>query len=161
MSSESKRNVKVKRAGKLGKVQSGGASLGRAIVRQQFPTAQPTAKPGALETEIGKQKLRSITQCDDLEELMSHAVLAGTDFASRRGETLILSSHARTETAKVRAPDDVRVPIPRRPAWHAGQPADELAANERAAFLEWRRGMANLEEHRGYLLTPFEKNLEV
>jgi uncharacterized membrane protein len=38
---------------------------------------------------------------------------------------------------------------------------EELEANEKYAFLEWRREMADLEENKGYLLTPFEKNLEV
>ena len=92
---------------------------------------------------------------------MSQAVLAGTDFSARRGETVIVGSEARTEKERVRAPAGLRVPVPRRPAWHAGQSAAELEANERAAFLEWRRGMAELEENKGYLLTPFEKNLEV
>ena len=75
MSSDNKKNHKVKRAGKLGKVDRGGANLGRSIIRQQFPTAQPTAQPGALETERGKGKLRSVTQCDDLEEFMSLAAV--------------------------------------------------------------------------------------
>jgi hypothetical protein len=39
--------------------------------------------------------------------------------------------------------------------------ADELDLNERKAFLEWRRGLAELQEDENLLLTPFEKNLEV
>lgn len=141
-----------------------GANLGRAIIRQQFPsviTVESAAQ--VLETERGKHKLRSVTQTDDLEELMSNAVLAGTDFTARRGELLVLGSEAHTEAPKERAPSsfDKSISVPRRPAWTVGQSAEELDAQERAAFLEWRRSLADIEEEQGYLLTPFEKNLEV
>ncbi len=139
-----------------------GSNLGRAIIRQQFPAAaSAAAAEEALETERGKHKLRSVTQCDDLEELMSRAVLAGTDFTSRHGEIVVVGSEAKSEVERTRAPEGFSVPIPRRPAWTAGQAAAELERNEKASFLEWRRGMADLEEEQGYLLTPFEKNLEV
>ena len=39
--------------------------------------------------------------------------------------------------------------------------AEELDAQERAAFLEWRRNLAALEEEQKLVFTPFEKNLEV
>jgi hypothetical protein len=39
--------------------------------------------------------------------------------------------------------------------------AAAVEAQERAAFVEWRRGLAALEEQELALLTPFEKNLEV
>ena len=161
--SESGSQVKVKKGGKKGRSDKAGANLGRAIIKQQFPSAQPIGPPpsNAIETERGKHKLRSVTQCDDLEELMSHAVLAGTDFTARRGELVYVGQEARTERPRVRAPADLTVPVPRRPTWHEGQSRDELDGNERRAFLEWRRHMADLEETQGYLLTPFEKNLEV
>ncbi len=51
--------------------------------------------------------------------------------------------------------------LPRRPPWTPAMPATELDASERGAFIEWRRGLATLEEQAGATLTPFEKNLEV
>ncbi|CAO3591643.1 unnamed protein product [Absidia cylindrospora] len=39
--------------------------------------------------------------------------------------------------------------------------AEQVQRNERESFLSWRRGMAQLEEEEGLLLTPYEKNLEV
>lgn len=39
--------------------------------------------------------------------------------------------------------------------------ADAVDARERAAFVDWRRELARLEESEGLVLTPFEKNLEV
>ncbi|KAG6817702.1 hypothetical protein H0H87_004493 [Tephrocybe sp. NHM501043] len=39
--------------------------------------------------------------------------------------------------------------------------AEELDKQEKAAFLDWRRGLAQLQEEEKFLLTPFERNLEV
>ena len=39
--------------------------------------------------------------------------------------------------------------------------AEQLDAKQRAAFLAWRRDLAQMEEVEGLVLTPFEKNLEV
>jgi len=144
------------------KAQKAGSNLGRSIIKQQFPShaGEATARD-LLETERGKHKLRSVTQCDDLEELMSQAALAGTDFTAKRGEMILVGSEARTELERVRAPEEMVVGIPRRPPWQPGQTREDLDANERASFLEWRRTMADIEENQGYLLTPFEKNLEV
>jgi large subunit GTPase 1 len=38
---------------------------------------------------------------------------------------------------------------------------DQLDANEKAAFVDWRRGLAELQEANDLLITPFERNLEV
>ena len=51
--------------------------------------------------------------------------------------------------------------IPRRPAWTRDMPAELLCANERDSFLAWRRGLAELQEQHGYLMTPFERNIEL
>ena len=55
----------------------------------------------------------------------------------------------------------IRLRIPRRPAWTPEQSAEAVDAQERAAFLAWRRGLAAVEEQEHLVLTPFEKNLEV
>lgn len=39
--------------------------------------------------------------------------------------------------------------------------AEAVDAQERAAFVRWRRELAQLEEQERLVLTPFEKNLEV
>ncbi|KAF7306758.1 Kinase-like protein [Mycena indigotica] len=38
---------------------------------------------------------------------------------------------------------------------------NELDKQEKAAFLEWRRGLASLQDEDKFLLTPFERNIEV
>ena len=67
-----------------------GSNLGRSIIRQQFAPTMSADDRQLLETERGKHQLRSVTQCDDLEELMSNAMLAGTDFTAKRGEVVVL-----------------------------------------------------------------------
>jgi large subunit GTPase 1 len=49
--------------------------------------------------------------------------------------------------------------VPRRPKWTREMTAEELDEAERTAFLEWRRGMAHLQNKEG--ITPFERNIEV
>ena len=51
--------------------------------------------------------------------------------------------------------------MPRRPAWDSDTTPAELERLERDSFLEWRRGLAQLQESDELLLTPFERNLEV
>lgn len=50
--------------------------------------------------------------------------------------------------------------IPRRPKWTAETSAADLQTQENLSFLEWRRGLALLQEDDALLLTPYEKNLE-
>ena len=51
--------------------------------------------------------------------------------------------------------------MPRRPKWDASTSREKLDELERANFLDWRRGLAELQENSDLLLTPFERNLEV
>ena len=101
MSSDSTRNHKTKKAGKKGRIDRGGANLGRAMIKTQFPSAAMSTSQAVLETERGKHKLRSVTQCDDLEDLMANAMLAGTDFSSSAVRS---SSSARGQCALERVP---------------------------------------------------------
>jgi large subunit GTPase 1 len=39
--------------------------------------------------------------------------------------------------------------------------ADELHFSEQNAFLEWRRELARMEDSKHFIITPFERNLEV
>ena len=57
--------------------------------------------------------------------------------------------------------------VPRRPKWDKNTTAAELDRNEKEAFLDWRRNIAEYEEKIAassatrVTVTPFEKNLEV
>jgi large subunit GTPase 1 len=51
--------------------------------------------------------------------------------------------------------------VPRRPQWDNSTTPEELDRMERESLLEWRRGLAELQENNDLLMTPFERNLEV
>jgi large subunit GTPase 1 len=51
--------------------------------------------------------------------------------------------------------------VPRRPPWSPSTTPSALERVEKDCFLEWRPGLAQLQESDDLLLTPFERNLEV
>jgi len=51
--------------------------------------------------------------------------------------------------------------VPRRPHWDSTTTPVELERREKDSFLHWRRGLAELQETKDLLMTPFERNLEV
>lgn len=53
------------------------------------------------------------------------------------------------------------LPIPRRPMWTREMSAEQVDQNEREAFLEWRRGLAEQESDEQAATSPFERNIDV
>lgn len=52
------------------------------------------------------------------------------------------------------------ISIPRRPQWHEGMSVEELTQLESDAFIEWRRGLSQLASDGGFVMTPYERNLD-
>ena len=50
--------------------------------------------------------------------------------------------------------------IPRRPKWNESTTPEELNQLEYNVYLEWRRGLAQIQENQEVVVTPFEKNIE-
>lgn len=48
-----------------------------------------------------------------------------------------------------------------RPMWNKNTTKEELIQSEKESFLEWRKSLLELEKNEKFVLTPFEKNLEV
>lgn len=48
-----------------------------------------------------------------------------------------------------------------RPHWDSTTTPAQLQRLEADSFLEWRRSLAQLTESQSFILTPFERNLEV
>ncbi|KAF8711788.1 P-loop containing nucleoside triphosphate hydrolase protein, partial [Rhizoctonia solani] len=120
--------------------------------------------------------LQSITQERNLDEFLNTAQLAGTEFtAERQNITIIqnsavtsvghnpylLSSQEEKETLQRHAQNKDRLRVPRRPPWTRDLTTSQLERQEREAFLEWRRSIAQLQEAENFLLTPFERNIAV
>ena len=117
-------------------------------------------------------KMRSVTEQGALDEFLSTAELAGTDFTAERLNSVkiihkdqrnpfLLSKEEERGVVRKQNHKRARLTVPRRPPWDEKTSKGELDTREREAFLEWRRGLAELQEVDDLLMTPFERNLEV
>jgi len=117
-------------------------------------------------------KMRSITEQGALDEFLSTAELAGTDFTAEKMNNVkiihrdqknpyLLSAAEERGVMKKQNSKRARLTVPRRPAWDKDMTAGELHSREKEAFLDWRRNLAELQEIDDLLMTPFERNLEV
>ena len=89
-------------------------------------------------------------------------------FEAEKQQLVVLDSHGFETKAKRRewtpsgaapAPSTPlpSIPIPRRPVWTSSMTAEALQAAEHAAFLTWRRGLAELEEGGGGVDDPLRE----
>lgn len=116
--------------------------------------------------------MRSVTEQPALDEFLSTAELAGTDFTAEKMNNVkiiqtdqrnpyLLSAMEEMSATKKQASKRNRLTVPRRPPWDETTTPQELDRSERASLLEWRRGLADLQENDDLLMTPFERNIEV
>lgn len=117
-------------------------------------------------------KMRSITQQGALDEFLATAELAGTDFTAEKMNSVkiihtdqknpyLLSAAEERSALRKHKENKGRLTVPRRPKWDENTTPQELDVLERESFLNWRRGLAELQENNDLLMTPFERNLEV
>lgn len=116
--------------------------------------------------------MRSVTEQAALDEFLSTAELAGTDFTAEKMNNVkiihtdqknpyLLSAAEERSAVRKQNANKNRLTVPRRPPWDQTTTPQELDTRERASLLEWRRGLAELQESNDLLMTPFERNLEV
>ncbi|GBE77812.1 P-loop containing nucleoside triphosphate hydrolase protein [Sparassis latifolia] len=152
------------------------SGLGRAIINKKVKDAHRARETGELYTTDLEHttRLQSITQEGDLDEFLSTAQLAGTQFTAERRNVKIINATAGSQhnpylltdeeeksTLRKHQENKLRLRVPRRPPWTKNMTTAQLDRQEKDAFLEWRRGLAELQERDNFLLTPFERNLEV
>jgi large subunit GTPase 1 len=117
-------------------------------------------------------KMRSVTEQAALDEFLSTAELADTDFTAEKINNVkiihtdqknpyLLSAAEERSAAKKHQKNKERLTIPRRPKWDERTTPQKLDSMERESLLDWRRGLAELQENQDLLMTPFERNLEV
>ncbi|CAG8445418.1 17718_t:CDS:10 [Acaulospora morrowiae] len=150
---------------------------GKAIIRDRFKESSRSKNGDTIlhTTELSDdaswKKLQSITQQRDLDEFLTTAQLAGTQFTAEKlnikivtnsyQNPFLLSADKEKETLERHEANKERLVIPRRPRWDKFTTPAQLEINERNAFLQWRRDLAHLQEQNEFLLTPFERNIEV
>ena len=116
--------------------------------------------------------MRSVTEQAALDEFLTTAELAGTDFTAEKLNNVkiihadqrnpyLLSAQEETSAARKHHANRDRLTIPRRPQWDENTTPKELDSREKASLMDWRRDLAELQENNDLLMTPFERNLEV
>lgn len=117
----------------------------------------------------GRLNLQSVTEESSFQEFLRTAEMAGTEFQAEKlniqfvnpKSTVGILSKAERELAERKHTDHKDLlKIPRRPKWNKEMAPEDLQTEENMSFLEWRRGLALLQENEGILMTPYEKNLE-
>lgn len=117
----------------------------------------------------GRLNLQSVTEESSFQEFLRTAELAGTEFQAEKLNITfvnpkcnvgILSGVERAALEQKYIDKKNLLKIPRRPKWTSDMSAEDLHTQENLSFLEWRRGLALLQEDEGILMTPYEKNLE-
>jgi large subunit GTPase 1 len=117
-------------------------------------------------------KMRSVTEQGALDDFLSTAELAGTDFTAEKMNNVkiihkdqknpyLLSATEERNVTRKHKENKNRLTVPRRPKWDEHTTPQELDTSERESLLLWRRGLAELQENNDLLMTPFERNLEV
>ncbi|KAG2412751.1 hypothetical protein HFD88_010308 [Aspergillus terreus] len=117
-------------------------------------------------------KMRSITEQAALDEFLSTAELAGTDFTAEKMNNVkiihtdqknpyLLSASEEKSAIRKHQKNKGRLTVPRRPKWDSSTTRQQLELSEKESFMDWRRGLAELQENNDLLMTPFERNLEV
>ncbi|KKY25630.1 putative ribosome biogenesis gtpase lsg1 [Phaeomoniella chlamydospora] len=117
-------------------------------------------------------KMRSVTEQGALDEFLTTAELAGTDFTAEKMNAVkiirtdqhnpyLLSAAEERSMARKQQRNKARLTVPRRPKWDENTTPYQLDNMERESLLEWRRGLAEMQEIDDLLMTPFERNLEV
>ncbi|KAF9020316.1 P-loop containing nucleoside triphosphate hydrolase protein [Hymenopellis radicata] len=151
------------------------SGLGRAIINKKIKDARKMEESGLYVTDVDPtSRLKSITQERDLDEFLNTAELAGTEFTAERRNVKIIQQSAgaptnpyvlndqeEKKTLKRHQENKQKLRVPRRPPWKKTMTTAELDRQEKTAFLDWRRGLAALQEEEKFLLTPFERNIEV
>ncbi|XP_046743940.1 large subunit GTPase 1 homolog [Diprion similis] len=163
----------------MGKKNKAGGNLGRALIKDRFGSMKGKKTAGEssmLHTaeindgyDWGRLNLQSVTEESSFQEFLSTAELAGTEFQAEKLNVMfvnpksgigLLSNEEKAKVLESHEENKKLLKIPRRPAWDQTTTAYELQVKEKEEFLEWRRQLALLQEDKGLMLTPYEKNLE-
>lgn len=152
--------------------------LGRALVKHHNQMIQESKEKGQYYKSQHKKVLESFTDVTEIDAVMEQ-VEEGDLFSSSSssvhhpvpnllikldtgsGVSDMTAEEKREKQKKEEALHASSLRVPRRPPWNAGMSVEELDANEKQAFLSWRRSLASLEENENLVLTPFEKNLDI
>lgn len=103
-----------------------------------------------------------------MEEFLATAELADSEFIAERVTTTDLASVVSASRVVSKAELDTIIKknshiirVPRRPDWRKMSSGADLRKAENIAFLDWRKQLATIENQDNFILTPFERNIEM
>lgn len=152
--------------------------MGRSLIKDRFGhTKKRTVDNGTMihTTELqdgydwGRLNLQSVTEESSFHEFLRTAELAGTEFQAEklnikfvnpRSNVGVLTESEKLEQERKYTDKKDLLTIPRRPKWTKETTGAELQQMENESFLEWRRGLAALQEDEKIVMTPYERNLD-
>ncbi|XP_021279099.1 GTPase LSG1-2-like [Herrania umbratica] len=148
--------------------------LGRALMKHHNSMIQQSKEKGRFYKSQHKKVLESVTEVSDIDAVIEQAEEADQLFSIQHPTPNLLINLDTSSSTSGMTPEEMReqqkkeealhassLRVPRRPSWNSGMSVEELDANEKQAFLVWRRSLARLEENEKLVLTPFEKNLDI
>lgn len=152
------------------------ADLGRQLIKIQTNRRRHRAGPAESSdrhtTELddgydwARLNVKSVTDQSNLEEFLSTAELAGAEFTAEKENLSLVAPTVASDAPQKHhqflygGQTDNILCIPRRPAWFSDMRRAKLIEREKESFLNWRRGIAKIQEQNDSVVTPFEKNLE-
>ncbi|KAJ0250703.1 GTPase LSG1-2 [Hirschfeldia incana] len=156
-------------------VKSEKTTLGRSLVKHHNHMIQESKDKGKYYKNLQKKVLESVTEVSDIDAIIEQAEEAERLFTINHSNTTPLPINIDTSSSSSTiAAEEWReqqkieealhassLQVPRRPSWTPDMSVEELDANEKQAFLNWRRMLVRLEENEKLVLTPFEKNLDI
>lgn len=119
--------------------------------------------------------LRSVTAQSNLDSFFEEAELAGKQFVTERRNVALMGEDdtqvnlyeqverlPRESEYEINEEDiAASLSVPRRPHWNSNTTPEQLDEMEKISFLAWRKKLARVQENENFLMTPFEKNIEV
>lgn len=142
--------------------------LGKAILSAREKEAQrlrEKAAPGFFDAPT-EQTSSSVLEQPNLDELIATVELRKANYDELFGEAEFVDPGPKlvpvpSAEAEYRASENRDLlSIPRRPRWHDGMNAEELAGLENQVFIDWRRDLALVGQELGLQMTPYERNLD-
>ncbi|XP_044266555.1 large subunit GTPase 1 homolog [Tribolium madens] len=163
----------------MGKKSKSSPGLGRSLIKDRFGSTKGrklTPDKSMLHTtelqdgyDWGRLNLQSVTEESSFQEFLATAELTGAEFQAEKLDIKfvnpksnigLLTQDEINKAKNLHEKHRGELRIPRRPPWNANMSKEELDQNEKEYFLQWRKGLAKLQEDEGLLLTPYERNLE-
>ncbi|MBA0650624.1 hypothetical protein Goklo_018019 [Gossypium klotzschianum] len=159
----------------MGKNEKSG--VGRALVKHHNAMIQQSKEKGRFYKSQHKKVLESVTEVSNIDAVIEQAEEADQLFSIHQPTPNPLINLDVSSSISDMTPEERREQQKKeealhasslrfsffsyRPPWTAAMSVEELDANEKQAFLVWRRSLARLEENEKLVLTPFEKNLDI